>query len=95
MDAVSLQIGDSKTFKQVKAIPWITDFFNSTQKGVLSVIGKELSMISRARGYDIKKIESSEYPHGINAYHIEVIGIFRTRLETDHGYMENYRAGIF
>jgi len=84
------QIGDSKTYKQVKAINWIGDIFE-LNKSAYCVIGKQLSKISKSLNYECKIIESSEYPKGIKAYHVDVIEHFKHKLISDLNMLRAYR----
>lgn len=70
------QIGDSKTYKAVKAIPWLADIFDMTNIGVYTAIGKQLTKISRDIGVETRKIDDSKFGM-VNAYHIDAISKFR------------------
>lgn len=85
------QIGDSKTYKQVKAIPWLKEYFSDLSQTTYSQIGKALSKLSKSLGYDSKIIPSSEYPTGVKAYHIEAINHFKCKLIEDLNMLRQYR----
>ena len=89
-DKAENQIGMGKTVRQVKAVPWVKQYFKTDTK-TLSQIGKELSKISRELGYEIVKIPSPEYG-SINGYRVEAWGVCRARLDADSGYMGKYRV---
>ena len=88
--ALQNQLGKGKEWKEVKAIPWLKDVFVLNKRSYIA-IGKQLAMLSRNLGYDIKKIDSSEYPMGINAYHVDVIRTFFDKIQDDDTYMSSYR----
>lgn len=85
------QIGDSKNFKQVKAIPWLKEFFDLTNKGVYISLGNTLAKLTKALRYDSLTLESSQYPNGIKAYHRDVIESLRHKLINDKNMMRKYR----
>ena len=74
------QLGDNKTYKQVKAISWLSDVFDTSKKSTYSQIGKYLKKLSIAMGYGYKEIESTEYANKIKSYHVDVIEHFRDML---------------
>jgi prophage antirepressor-like protein len=84
------QIGDSKTFKQVKAINWLGEFFDMRSANVYSAIGKQLSKLSEALGYESRKIEDSKYGE-VKAYHYEVINSLKFKLKNDLNMMQRFR----
>lgn len=88
--ALQNQLGNGKQWKEVKAIPWLKDVFVLNKRAYIA-IGKQLAMLSREMGYDIKKIDSSEYPQGINAYHIDVIMTFFNKIQDDDNYLSSYK----
>ena len=85
------QLGDNKTYKQVKAISWLSDVFDTSKKSTYSQIGKYLKKLSVAMGYDYKEIESTEYSNKIKAYHIDVIGEFRSMVEDNPAILLNIK----
>ena len=85
------QLGDNKTYKQVKAISWLSDVFDTSKKSTYSQIGKYLKKLSIAMGYDYKEIESAEYANKIKAYHIDVIGEFRSMVEDNPAILLNIK----
>lgn len=88
------QIGDSKTYKQVKAIPWLKDYFSDMSQTACSQIGKAISKLSKTLGYDCKVIPSSEYPKGIKAYHVDAINHFKCKLTEDLNMLRPYRRTV-
>lgn len=89
-DKLREQIGDSKTFKQVKAINWLGEFFDMRSANVYSAIGKQLSKLSASLGYESRKIEDSKYGE-VKAYHYEVINSLKFKLKNDQNMMQRFR----
>lgn len=90
---LSEKLGIATDWKQVKAIPWLSQYF-ILEKKVYTQIGKELSRISRLNNIEIKQIEDSEYGY-INAYHRSVITGFEKKLMKDPNYMFSIRRLVF
>ena len=63
-EKLKAEIGDSKNYKQVKAISWIV--------GKYSVWGKRLKKKSDEMGLEVRQIPDSKYGV-VNAYHVDVI----------------------
>ena len=84
------QLGDSKNYKQVKAIPWLTDYFNLKIKAAYSQIGRYLSRISDECGYEPKEIPDSTWGK-VKAYHIDVINRFKNMVAENPSELEKYR----
>jgi prophage antirepressor-like protein len=84
------QIGDSKTYKQVKAIPWLKDFFDLKAKAAYGQIGRQLSRMSESLGYERKDIEDSTWGK-VKAYHVNVIDHFKCKLNEDLNMLRKYR----
>ena len=87
------QIGDSKNYKQVKAISWLKDYFNLSQVAYQQ-IGKKLNKLSQSLGFEVKKIEDSHYGT-VKSYRVEVIDAFRRSLDKDLNMLRNYRKISF
>lgn len=90
LEKIKAQLGDSKIWKQVKAIPWITEVFH-LDRGAYIMIGKQLSKESRAMGYKRKPVASTQYGT-VKAYHADVIDHFRWKLANDLNFMKKYRV---
>jgi hypothetical protein len=85
------QIGNSKTYKQVTAIPWLSEIFNlQGTTYVYNVLGTQLAKLSEKLGYDVKRIPHTEYDH-VNAYHVAVIEELYKKLKQDRNMMRKYR----
>lgn len=83
------EIGDSRTWKQVKALPWFLEVFIDVP-AAYSVAGRKLSELSRRLGYEIREIEDSRFG-SVKAYHADVITAFRVALRDDLNMMRKYR----
>lgn len=86
------QIGESKTWKTVKAIPWLKDCFELS-KPAYKAIGVQLSKISKALGLSPKKVPDTEWGN-INAYHIDVIEHFKHKIMYDLNMLRVYRKSL-
>lgn len=84
------QVGDSKHYKQVKAIPWLEESFNIKIKAAYSVIGKQLTKISNELQREVREIDHSKYGT-VKAYNVDVIDEFRRRVKADAGFLGKYR----
>lgn len=89
-DKLKQQIGDSKNFKQVKAISWLADHFNLNIKSVYSQIGKQLSKISEKKNLPTLQIEDSKFGT-VKAYHLDAIQCLNMKLNEDLNMMKKYR----
>lgn len=85
------QIGIGETYKTLKAIPWIGDVFVPS-KGMFSQVGKALTKTSNKMGLPVKKIDTPEYPGGVNAYHIDVVSKFYDELQKNSALLSKYRV---
>lgn len=83
------EIGDSRTWKQVKALPWFLEVFIDVP-AAYSVAGRKLSELSRRLGYEIREVEDTRYGI-VKAYHADVITAFRLALKNDLNMMRKYR----
>ena len=83
------EIGDSRTWKQVKALPWFLEVFIDVP-AAYSVAGRKLSELSRRLGYEIREVEDTRYGI-VKAYHADVITAFRMALRDDLNMMRKYR----
>ena len=83
------EIGDSRTWKQVKALPWFLEVFIDVP-AAYSVAGRKLSELSRRLGYEIREVEDTRYGI-VKVYHADVITAFRVALRDDLNMMRKYR----
>ncbi len=58
-----------------------------------SILGRKLKECSEELGYEVRKIDDEHYGK-INAYHVDVIGAFRRRLDDIPGMMGRYRRPV-
>jgi len=84
------ELGRSRDYKAAKAIPWVSELFIPS-KGMWSVLGKKLVLLSAELGHRIERIENQEFGH-VNAYHVDVIDLLRKRLDADWNMLGAYRA---
>lgn len=84
-------LGIGKTYKQVKAIPWLLEEF-SDSRSMYQQVGKKLKNLSQRMGYEIKSVPCSEYPQGVKAYHVDVVKAFRDELQRDRNMLGRYRV---
>lgn len=89
-DKLRTEIGDSRTWKQVKALPWFLEVFIDVP-AAYSVAGRKLSELSRRMGYEILEVEDSRFG-SVKAYHVDVIEAFRLSLKNDLNMMRKYRS---
>lgn len=88
------QVGDSKTYKAVTAITWLSDVFYLKNNMIYSLVGKQLSKLSKALGHTCKMIDDSRYGK-VKAYHIAVIEHFKFKLAEDLNMMRQFRKMSF
>jgi phage regulator Rha-like protein len=84
------ELGIGKTFKTVKAISWLGDFFDLNNKETYKVAGMYLSKFSKQLGYPRKVIEDTNWGT-VNGYHLDVIAYFRRYTEDYPSFMNKYR----
>ena len=89
-DKLRTEIGDSRTWKQVKALPWFLEVFIDVP-AAYSVAGRKLSELSCRLGYEIREVEDSRFG-SVKAYHVDVIEAFRLSLKNDLNMMRKYRS---
>lgn len=83
------ELGEGKTWKRVRAIKWLPDYFILTD-AAYQQIGKQLAKLSRELQYQIKEIPDTQYPF-VKAYHLDVIEEFQNRLDEDPEYLSRLR----
>ena len=85
------QIGIGETYKTLKAIPWIGDVFVPS-KGMFSQVGKALTKTSNKMGLPVRKIDTPEYPGGVNAYYVDVVSELYDELFRNPALLSKYRV---
>lgn len=88
-DALADRLGEGKTYKQVKAIPWLLEVFHESA-GMYSQVGRKLSDLSARMGISPRLIEDSRYGT-VKAHHMDVIEAFRLELAKDRNMLAKYR----
>ena len=83
------QLGVNEQWKQVKAIPWLREFF-VISRVMYQQVGRKLSAISSELGLKPKEVEDSAYGK-IKAYHVDVVGELYRKLMVDAELMNKYR----
>lgn len=89
-NALENELGFGKTYKQVKAIPWLLEEFADC-RSVYQQVGKKLSSLSLRMGYEVKVVPCPEYPQGVKAYHVDVVNAFLVELRRDRHMLRKYR----
>lgn len=88
-DRLRTEIGDSKQWKQVKAIAWLPRMFHLSP-AVYVALGKKLTKLSYELGYPIRTAPSSEFGT-VNVYHVDVVNHLFSRLVNDPYMLSKYR----
>ena len=83
-------LGIGKTWKSAKAIDWVKHYFIPSA-GLWSQLGKKLTTLSREMGYEVRRMETSEYPNGVGLYHEDVIKRLHARLDAHPEMLWQYR----
>lgn len=89
-EKLAAQLGISTEWKQVKAIPWLGDYFKLTRT-MYQQVGRKLSILTLSMGKDVVKIEDSEYGT-VKAYHVTVIEALKRELDQDSQLLSKYRV---
>lgn len=82
--------GIGKKWKAAKAIEWIEDVLVPSP-GMWSQLGKKLSALSLEMGYEVRRLQTPEYPNGIGLYHVAVVDMLKSRIETHPEMLWRYR----
>ena len=82
VEAQEMALGDHRNWKAVTAIPWLKEYFRDTKPSTCARIGKVLTMFSRVKGFEVKKIEDPRWGK-VNSYHIETIKWLKDVLDTE------------
>ena len=86
------QIGDSKTYKAVTAISWLTDYFDISNRGLYVSIASKLKKLEAEMPpkYAHTDIQDSRWGT-VKAYHVDVIERFHEMVQSDENLMKKYR----
>lgn len=82
VEAQEMALGDHRDWKSVTAIPWLKEYFRDTKPSTCARIGKVLTMFSKVKGFEVKKIEDPRWGK-VNSYHIETINWLKDVLDTE------------
>ena len=86
------QIGDSKRYKAVSAITWITDYFDISNRGVYGSLASKLKKVEEEMGAGYEHINIPDSKYGtVKAYHIDVIERLHAMIQSDESLMAKYR----
>lgn len=88
-DALADRLGEGKTYKQVRAIPWLLEEFHESA-GMYSQVGRKLSQLGERMGLQPRITEDSHYGT-VKIHHVEVIEALRLALKQDHNLLGKYR----
>jgi prophage antirepressor-like protein len=83
------EIGDSRNWKQVKAIKWLGDYF-ALSKGLFGAIAYKLKGICDELDLPRRDIEDSQYGT-VKIYHVKAIEELHGRIDRDPNYLSKYR----
>lgn len=89
-DALADRLGEGKTYKQVRAIPWLLEEFHESA-GMYSQVGRKLSQLGERMGLQPRITEDSHYGT-VKIHHVEVIEAFRLELKKDRNMLARYRV---
>ena len=84
------ELGIGKKFKQVRAIEWLSDYFDISIVSFYSQFGKALNKFSKDNGFEVKIIDDSKYGK-VNNYHINAIEGFKKYLDNNPCALPKYR----
>ena len=89
------QIGDSKTYKAAKAIPWLSEYFNTRNRGLYNALAHKLKKIEAGMASEFAHImiADSQYDE-IKAYHVAVIEKLHEMVQADEEFMKDYRKDV-
>lgn len=89
-DALADRLGEGKTYKQVRAIPWLLEEFHESA-GMYSQVGRKLAELGARMGKPPGLIEDSRYGT-LKAHHVDVIEAFRLELKKDRNMLHRHRT---
>ena len=89
------QVGDSKTYKAAKAIPWLSEYFNTRNRGLYNSLAAKLKKVEACMPPEFAHIMIDDSQYGqIKAYHIGVIEKLHEMVQADEEFMKDYRKGV-
>lgn len=94
-EALRKQIGDSKTYKAAKAIPWLSEYFNTRNRGLYNALAHKLKKVEADMTSEFAHIMIDDSQYGqIKAYHVAVIEKLHEMVQTDEEFMKDYRKDV-
>ena len=89
------QIGDSKTYKAAKSIPWLSEYFNTRNRGLYGSLAAKLKKIEAGMTSEFEHIMIDDSQYGqIKAYHVAVIEKLHEMVQADEEFMKDYRKDV-
>ena len=89
------QIGDSKTYKAAKSIPWLSEYFNTRNRGLYNSLAAKLKKIEADMPSKFEHIMIDDSQYGqIKAYHVAVIEKLHEMVQADEEFMKDYRKDV-
>lgn len=89
------QIGDSKTYKAAKSIPWLSEYFNTRNRGLYNSLASKLKKIEAGMPPEFAHIMIDDSQYGeIKAYHVAVIEKLHEMVQADEEFMKDYRKDV-
>ena len=89
------QIGDSKTYKAAKSIPWLSEYFNTRNRGLYGSLASKLKKIEAGMTSEFEHIMIDDSQYGqIKAYHVAVIEKLHEMVQADEEFMKDYRKDV-
>ena len=89
------QIGDSKTYKAAKSIPWLSEYFNTRNRGLYNSLAAKLKKIEADMPSEFEHIMIDDSQYGqIKAYHVAVIEKLHEMVQADEEFMKDYRKDV-
>jgi prophage antirepressor-like protein len=91
-EALREQVGDSKTYKAVTAITWLTDYFDISHRGLYGAVAAKLKKVEADMGerYAHKDIADSRWGK-VKAYHVDVVERLHEMVQADEELLSRYR----
>ena len=89
------QIGDSKTYKAAKSIPWLSEYFDTRNRGLYGSLASKLKKIEASMTSEFEHIMIDDSQYGqIKAYHVAVIEKLHEMVQADEEFMKDYRKDV-
>ena len=89
------QIGDSKTYKAAKSIPWLSEYFDTRNRGLYGSLASKLKKIEAGMTSEFEHIMIDDSQYGqIKAYHVAVIEKLHEMVQADEEFMKDYRKDV-